>query len=57
MKKPIAAKKQNLNLQKRSLATPTDLEAAATKDIAGAINAILADVYALYLKPRISIGT
>ena len=52
MKKPIAAKKENLNLQKRSLATPTDLEAAATKDIAGAMNAILADVYALYLKTK-----
>ncbi|WP_025039565.1 Dps family protein [Nitrosospira briensis] len=52
MKKPIAAKKQNLNLQKRSLATPTDLEAAATKDIMGAMNAILADVYALYLKTK-----
>lgn len=52
MKKPIAAKKENLNLQKRPLATPTDLEAAATKDIAGAMNAILADVYALYLKTK-----
>lgn len=52
MKKPISAKKPNPNLQKRSLATPTDLEATATKDIAGAMNAILADVYALYLKTK-----
>jgi len=35
-----------------SLHTPTDLEASATKDIAGAMNAILADVFALYLKTK-----
>src|SRR5450631_956384 len=34
------------------LATPTDLKAAATKDISGAMNAILADVFALYLKTK-----
>jgi starvation-inducible DNA-binding protein len=34
------------------LATPTDLTAKATKDIAGALNAILADVFALYLKTK-----
>ena len=34
------------------LATPTDLTRSATKDIAGAINAILADVFALYLKTK-----
>src|SRR3954470_17446899 len=34
------------------LATPTDLKAAATKDIAPAMNAILADVFALYLKTK-----
>jgi starvation-inducible DNA-binding protein len=34
------------------LATPTDLTAAATRDIAGAMNAILADVFALYLKTK-----
>jgi starvation-inducible DNA-binding protein len=34
------------------LATPTDLAAAAVKDIAGAMNAILADVFALYLKTK-----
>ena len=32
------------------LATPTDLGANATKDIAGALNALLADTFALYLK-------
>ena len=35
-----------------SLVTPTDLESKATKDIAGAMNAILADVFALYLKTK-----
>ena len=34
------------------LATRTDLTAAATKDIAGALNALLADVFALYLKTK-----
>jgi starvation-inducible DNA-binding protein len=38
--------------QKAPLATPTDLEATATKDIAAAMNAILADVLALYLKTK-----
>src|SRR2546430_121366 len=41
-------------LQRREapLATPTDLTRSATKDIAGAMNAILADVFALYLKTK-----
>ncbi len=34
------------------LDTPTDLKPAATRDIAGAMNAILADVYALYFKTK-----
>lgn len=34
------------------LATPTDLKPAATRDITGALNAILADVFALYLKTK-----
>jgi starvation-inducible DNA-binding protein len=34
------------------LHTPTDLGAEATKDIAGAMNAILADVFSLYLKTK-----
>jgi starvation-inducible DNA-binding protein len=38
--------------QRAPLATPTDLEATATKDIAAAMNAILADVLALYLKTK-----
>src|SRR6202165_4506362 len=38
--------------QSAPLATPTDLKPAATKDIAGAMNAILADAFALYLKTK-----
>jgi starvation-inducible DNA-binding protein len=40
--------------QRRSapLATPTDLKPEGTRDIAGAMNAILADVFALYLKTK-----
>src|SRR5438093_11152305 len=34
------------------LKTPTDLTRSATKDISGAMNAILADVFALYLKTK-----
>jgi starvation-inducible DNA-binding protein len=34
------------------LASPTDLGAAATKDISGALNALLADSFALYLKTK-----
>jgi starvation-inducible DNA-binding protein len=34
------------------LQTPTDLKSNATKDIAGALNAILADTFALYLKTK-----
>jgi starvation-inducible DNA-binding protein len=34
------------------LTTPTDLGANAQKDIAGAVNALLADTFALYLKTK-----
>lgn len=34
------------------LLTPTDLAPKATKDIAGAMNGVLADVFALYLKTK-----
>jgi starvation-inducible DNA-binding protein len=35
-----------------ALDTPTDLKANAVKDIAGALNATLADMFALYLKTK-----
>ena len=34
------------------LTTPTDLGANAQKDITGALNALLADTFALYLKTK-----
>ena len=48
-----AKKTQDLVSRRESpLATPTDLKAAATKDISAALNGILADVFALYLKTK-----
>lgn len=35
-----------------ALSTPSDLGAAATRDISGALNIVLADVFALYLKTK-----
>jgi starvation-inducible DNA-binding protein len=53
MKKPATATKQDLARRRNApLATPTDLKAAATRDITAAMNAILADVFALYLKTK-----
>src|ERR1700728_2426059 len=37
---------------KAPLETPTDLSADATRDISGAMNALLADVFALYMKTK-----
>ena len=39
-------------IKRRALATPTDLDPQATKAIGGAMNAILADVFALYIKAK-----
>src|ERR1700686_4775534 len=39
-------------LQKAALTTPTDIDPQAVKDISGALNALLADVFALYLKTK-----
>jgi starvation-inducible DNA-binding protein len=38
--------------QEAPLATSTDLHPKATRDISGALNALLADVFALYLKTK-----
>jgi starvation-inducible DNA-binding protein len=51
--KKSARKVQDLKRRQAApLATPTDLAKGATKDIAAALNAILADVYALYFKTK-----
>jgi len=52
MKRSIATIQDLKRRQEAPLATPTDLKPAATKDVAGAMNAILADVFALYLKTK-----
>src|SRR5579862_8765898 len=53
MKKVPASKKQELAARRQApLDTPTDLKPAATKDITAAMNAILADVFAMYLKTK-----
>ncbi len=38
--------------QRAALNTPTDLQRSATRDVAAGLNAILADVFALYLKTK-----
>jgi starvation-inducible DNA-binding protein len=44
---------QELKERRRApLSTPTDLTAEPTRDVTGAMNAILADVFALYLKTK-----
>ena len=55
MKSSKKSKAQENELRTRRsapLATPTDLKVAATRDIAAAMNGILADVFALYLKTK-----
>jgi len=48
-----AAKRQVLTQRRDArLQTPTDLTAAATKEVSAMTNAILADVFALYLKTK-----
>src|ERR1700750_172253 len=38
--------------QQSALATPSDLEREAVREISGAMNALLADVFGLYLKTK-----
>jgi starvation-inducible DNA-binding protein len=53
MNKPVDKDLHELQARRKApLATRTDLSAAATKDIAAAMNGILADVFALYLKTK-----
>ena len=41
-----------LIIRTEELATPTDLSADAVRDISGALNALLADMFALYVKTK-----
>ena len=44
---------QDLDRRRQApLLTPTDLNAAATRDVAASMNGVLADVFALYLKTK-----
>src|SRR6476620_4227704 len=52
MAKPNPRKVELLHRREAPLETRTDLTPEATRDISGAMNAILADVYALYLKTK-----
>ena len=52
MKKSNTVIEKEQRMQLAPLVTPTDLKTSATRDIAGAMNAILADVFALYLKTK-----
>ena len=48
----MPTKSELINRQKSPLNTRSDLGAEAVKDIGGALNALLADVFALYLKTK-----
>src|ERR1700741_1292737 len=53
MNKPAEKNLRELETRRKApLATRTDLTAAATKDLAAAMNGILADVFGLYLKTK-----
>ena len=53
MKQSTKKKSQELEREREApLITPTDLKRGATRDITGAMHAIRADVFALYLKPK-----
>ena len=53
MAKKDSARQNDLALRREaSLITPTDLGSKASKNIAGGMNGILADVFALYLKTK-----
>jgi starvation-inducible DNA-binding protein len=41
-----------LSVREPALATPTDLSADAVRDVSAALNALLADMFALYLKTK-----
>ena len=52
-KKMSTAKTAALTTRRAApLATPTDLKAAATRDISSGLNVLLADVFAIYMKTK-----
>ncbi len=49
---PITSETKLKTARGARLATPTDLSADATRDVGAGLNALLADVFALYLKTK-----
>ena len=52
MAKKTTARRELERRRRAPLITPTDMKPRATRDIAGGMNGILADVFALYLKTK-----
>jgi starvation-inducible DNA-binding protein len=48
----MSTTKNNTRIKEAALLTPTDLGAKATRDVSAAMNGVLADVFALYLKTK-----
>ena len=48
----MPTQEERITRRKAPLATPSDLDAATVRDIAGGLNALLADVFGLYLKTK-----
>src|SRR5215470_5700931 len=48
----MSTKEKLVERQKAPLNTPSDIDREAVKEITGALNALLADVFALYLKTK-----
>jgi starvation-inducible DNA-binding protein len=48
----MTSKAELITRQKAPLATPSDIDAASVVDISAALNALLADVFTLYLKTK-----
>lgn len=51
-KKTTVSREQLLERRAAALATPTDLTSKATRDLQAALNPLLADVFALYVKTK-----
>ena len=48
----MSTTKERVALQKAFLTVPGDIDPKSVKDITGALNALLADVFTLYLKTK-----
>ena len=48
----MAARSELVTRQMAPIATPTDIERPAVKEISGGLNVLLADIFALYMKTK-----